>query len=38
MNEYRSKETRKDRYGRGKRFQKGGITRKVYGKVVIYVE
>jgi len=33
--EYRDEEIRKDRYGRGKRLQEGGISREVYGKTVI---
>ena len=35
MNECRSKKAREDRYGRGKRFQKGRVTRKVYSKNVV---
>ena len=37
INEYRSEKAKKDRYGGGKRFQKRGITRKVYGKVIIWM-
>jgi len=37
MNEYRSKEARKDRYGRGKRLQEGNTIRKVYSKVAIWI-
>ena len=37
MNKYGSKEARKNRYDRGKRFQKGGITRKVDSEVIIWV-
>ena len=35
MNEYRSKEARKDRDSRGKRIQEGKITIEVYGKVAV---
>jgi len=37
-NRCRSEETRKNRHGRRKRFQEGRITRKVHGKVDIWVE
>ena len=37
MNEYRSEEARKDRYGRGKRLQKGNTTGKVHGKVAVWM-
>jgi len=37
MNEYRSKEARKDRYGREKRLQEGNTIRKVYSKVAIWI-
>ena len=37
MNKYGSKEARKDRYDREKKFQKGEITRKVYREVIIWV-
>ena len=36
-NEFRSEKARKDRYGGGKRFQKGNTTGKVHGKVVIWI-
>jgi len=38
MNECRSEKARKDRYSRGKRFQEGCTTRKVYSKVVVWME
>ena len=37
MNECRSEKARKDRYGGGKRFQEGGITREIYSKSIIQV-
>ena len=37
MNKYRSEKARKDRYSRGKRFQKGSTTRKVHGKVAVWM-
>ena len=36
-NEYRSKKTRKIRYGRGERLQEKRVTKKVYGKDAIQI-
>jgi len=35
--ECRSEETRKNRHGRKKRFQKGRFTREIYGEDVIWI-
>ena len=37
MNKYKSEKARKDRYSRGKRFQKGSTTRKVHSKVAVWM-